>query len=95
VPTWGAQRSQALLAVTPLRGRLPASEPRRKIAEDELEPPPAPLEDEAATRLAAALRALDLDGMTARQALQWLWEQQERLGREDYPPRDGDVAAPE
>ena len=32
-----------------------------------------------AERLATALRSLDLDEMSPRQALEWLWEQQGRL----------------
>jgi hypothetical protein len=36
-----------------------------------------------AERLAAALRNLDLDTITPRQALTWLWEQQERLPEAD------------
>jgi hypothetical protein len=32
-----------------------------------------------ADRLEAALRALDLDALTPREALTWLWEQREQL----------------
>jgi hypothetical protein len=34
-----------------------------------------------ADRLATALRGLDLDAVSPREALQWLWEQQERLAK--------------
>ena len=47
-------------------------------AEPAAEPTPTPAE-----QLAAALRDLDLDAITPRQALTWLWEQQERLPKQE------------
>jgi DNA mismatch repair protein MutS len=86
LPPWVADRAERLLAEAPPR-RGPVAEVERLIAEDhpawheqeELPEAPAPT---AADQLAAALRDLDLDTITPRQALTWLWEQQERLVNE-------------
>ena len=42
-------------------------------------------ETRAAIELVAALHALDLDGLTPREALTWLWVQRDRLGTRDHP----------
>ena len=70
---------------------IPRLNPRSLIAEEDPgwpeqaespeEPTPTP-----AQQLATALRDLDLDAMTPRQALTWLWEQQERLLEETDDP---------
>ena len=97
LPPWVADRAEELLAESPWR---PASGPERNsvILEDgprwegheawrssaqaELPGIPAPTPGE---RLAARLRELDLDAMTPRSALEWLWEQRETLTEEgDY-----------
>jgi DNA mismatch repair protein MutS len=83
LPPWVADRAEGLLAAAPPR-RIPMAESSVRIADEESawhepvaspgEPAPTPAE-----QLAAALRDLDLDTITPRQALTWLWEQQERL----------------
>jgi DNA mismatch repair protein MutS len=92
LPPWVADRAQELLEAAPRTYAPPAASPRpeRTVAEDhpvwpgqtELPGLPAPT---PAERLEAALRALDLDGLSPREALQWLWEQREQL-----PDCDGD-----
>jgi DNA mismatch repair protein MutS len=83
LPPWVADRAETLLAAAPRRfGHV--AEAAMKIAEEDPawheqadsigDPPPTPAE-----QLAAALRDLDLDAITPRQALTWLWEQQERF----------------
>jgi hypothetical protein len=42
--------------------------------------------------LAAALLALDLDALSAREALQWLWEHQDRLRHDDEGVTGDDLA---
>jgi hypothetical protein len=69
----------------------PEAESRRRIAEEDLDwrqqaEPPAEPTPTPAEQLAAALRDLDLDAMTPRQAVTWLWEQQERLLEENGAP---------
>ena len=85
LPPWVADRAETLLAAGRHRSAALAEDPpqiaeghlddytnvRRETPEDA---PPSPAE-----QLAAALRELDLDAITPRQALTWLWEQQERL----------------
>ena len=90
LPPWVADRAEELLAALPRRERFPAP-PAQWIAEDrdgyegvkgvkEVKDSgsrtdvPSP-----AQRLAAALRDLDLDEVSPRQALEWLWAQHERL----------------
>jgi DNA mismatch repair protein MutS len=87
LPSWVADRAEALLAEQP-RALPPAPAPPPEvdllIAEESpgwswqpsLPGVPAPT---AAERLAAALRALDLEAMTPREALTWLWEQRDQL----------------
>ena len=76
-----------LLAEVPLRlgamaeaASLIAEEdqPWRQQAEPSEDPTPTPAE-----QLATALRDLDLDTITPRGALTWLWEQQERLSKQE------------
>ncbi len=89
LPSWVADRAQRLLAETPRRSAnglapAPAPEAPRVVAEEE---PvwhaqtglPGVSVPTAAERLEAALRELDLEVTTAREALAWLWEQQEQL----------------
>jgi DNA mismatch repair protein MutS len=86
LPPWVADRAEMLLAETPPQPRAAAEagsliaeeeQPWRQEADPSEEPSPTPAE-----QLAAALRDLDLDAITPRQALTWLWEQQERLPAE-------------
>jgi DNA mismatch repair protein MutS len=79
LPPWVAERAEALLAATP-PARLVAEERETWQFSEEAPPPAGP---SPAEEVAAALRALDLDGMTAREALIWLWEQQARLRHAD------------
>jgi DNA mismatch repair protein MutS len=90
LPPWVADRAEILLMGAPRRSgpemasqSLIAEEaPQwRQLAEPPREPSPTP-----AQQLAATLRDLDLDEMTPRQALTWLWEQQERLLEEPGEP---------
>jgi len=87
LPSFVADRAQALLAERVRQGHVivtPPGDPVLAIAEESPSypiqsglagiPPPT-----AAERLEAALRALDLDAITPREALVWLWEQRERL----------------
>jgi DNA mismatch repair protein MutS len=90
LPPWVADRAEMLLAQAPIRSD-PAAEARGLVAEEDpawheqaesaesLEAPtPTPAE-----QLATALRDLDLDTITPRGALTWLWEQQERLSKQE------------
>ena len=89
LPSWVADRAETLLAEAPRRA-LPAQDrvlaTAHRLAEDntiavaggqsslaEVNVPTL------AERLAAALGGLDLDDLSPRQALQWLWQQQDRL----------------
>ncbi len=94
LPPWVADRAEVLLRETPRRhpnGAAPAVEKSRVVDEDEpiwpaqagLPGVPVPT---AAERLEAALRQLDLDAVTAREALDWLREQRERLPEERFQP---------
>ena len=83
LPPWVADRAEMLLTEAPRRF-APEAESRSLIAEEDQEwrqqaEPPAEPTPTPAQQLATALRDLDLDAMTPRQALTWLWEQQERL----------------
>jgi DNA mismatch repair protein MutS len=90
LPPWVADRAEVLLSKVPHR-LGPEAEAESLIAEEDqpwpeqvvpaAEPTPTPAE-----QLAAALRDLDLDAITPRQALTWLWEQQERLPEEPNDP---------
>jgi DNA mismatch repair protein MutS len=90
LPPWVADRAEVLLMEAPRRFD-PEADSRRLIAEEDpdwrqqAEPPAEPMPTPA-QHLAAALRDLDLDAMTPRQALTWLWEQQERLLEETGEP---------
>jgi DNA mismatch repair protein MutS len=83
LPPWVADRAETLLTETPSRPG-PVAEDPIAVAEDrpawhaQAQPPEAPAPTPA-EQLAAALRELDLDGITPRQALTWLWEQQARV----------------
>jgi DNA mismatch repair protein MutS len=85
LPPWVADRAEVLLAEAPRRLGQVASSPsmiaeedQPWLAEEESQEEPAPT---PAEQLAAALRDLDLDAITPRQALTWLWERQERLSK--------------
>ncbi len=87
LPPWVADRAQALLAERVRQGHVvvtPPAETVLAVAEESPSYPdqPVPSPDPAPTpaeRLEAALRALDLDAITSREALVWLWEQREQL----------------
>ncbi len=90
LPPWVADRAEMLLTEAPRRFD-PEAESRRLIAEEDPDwrqqaEPPAEPTPTPAQHLATALRDLDLDAMTPRQALTWLWEQQERLVEETGEP---------
>jgi DNA mismatch repair protein MutS len=86
LPPWVADRAEALLTAMPRDERLPTPRPRR-IAEDgegdedveDVDDPEVHPEPSDAVQFAAALRVLDLNEITPRQALEWLWAQQDRL----------------
>jgi DNA mismatch repair protein MutS len=90
LPPWVADRAEVLLAAQP---RPPVSGPPaedRLIAEDiSLWPRQSSLPGVSAPtpaeRLKAALQGLDLDAMSARDALAWLWEQRDRLPKDEHP----------
>jgi DNA mismatch repair protein MutS len=100
LPPWVADRAEALLAAAPRRAALDqdvtstiADDPAawcnerttRLPAQTELPGVPAPT---PAERLAARLRELDLDALTPREALTWLWEQREQLDTRIAPSGD-------
>ena len=96
LPPWVADRAARLLAEWET-----APGPASAMAEPAsgpYDPPPPPLPDPAETAardLAERLRALDLDGMTARQALAWLWAERDKLeeaGPGTRPPDRGMAA---
>ena len=78
LPPWVADRAARLLATWEAAPGPTGFVAERPPPAYEPPPPPDPA-DEAARDLAARLRALDLDGMTARQALAWLWTERDRL----------------
>jgi DNA mismatch repair protein MutS len=84
LPPSVADRAEALLARRPPSALLKSDDDliERRIAEDapDWSEPESPASSHA-DQLAAALRALDLDALTPRQALTWLWEQQDLLAR--------------
>jgi len=88
LPPSVADRAEALLARRPPAALLRAEDRviASHVAEDapvwqEDDPTAVPLIPTAADDLAAALRALDLNEFTPRQALTWLWEQQDVLNQ--------------
>ncbi|MDF3040372.1 MAG: mutS, partial [Thermomicrobiales bacterium] len=83
LPAWVADRAEALLDAMPRSEYGLSVATRGMIAEDAEDAEDLGHREttEAAERLAAGLRDLDLDETTPRQALEWLWEQQERLIR--------------
>jgi DNA mismatch repair protein MutS len=90
LPPWVADRAELLLGKAPPRLRAMAEaesliaeedQPWHQQADPPQEPSPTPAE-----QLAAALRDLDLDAITPRQTMTWLWEQQERLLEESSDP---------
>jgi DNA mismatch repair protein MutS len=90
LPPWVADRAETLLTAAPRRSHR-AIESSSLIAEEDPEwpqqaEPPGERPPTPAQQLATALRDLDLDTITARQALTWLWEQQERLLEETDEP---------
>jgi len=90
LPPWVADRAEMLLTEAPRRF-APEAESRSLIAEEDQEwrqqaEPPADPTPTPAQQLATTLRGLDLDDMTPRQGLTWLWEQQERLLEEVGEP---------
>ena len=87
LPPWVADRAEALLATRP---RAVTSSPAAALNVDRLiaeEVPgwsvqsalPGVAAPTEAERLAHALRALDLEAITPREALAWLWEQRDQL----------------
>jgi DNA mismatch repair protein MutS len=87
LPPWVADRAEALLAARP-RTTLPppsaATNDDRLIAEEVptwsvQSPLPGVTMPTPAERLETALLGLDLDAVTPREALNWLWDQQEQL----------------
>ena len=87
LPPWVADRADILLRAsqgeTPHIPPPPPSAPAAlSVLREERAPwpePVAPPEPTPGELLAASLLALDLDALTAREALQWLWEQQDQL----------------
>jgi DNA mismatch repair protein MutS len=78
LPSWVADRAEDLLDAMPRHERSPL--PQTRMIAEETEASGRPKEvSPAAERLAAALRSLDLDETSPRQALEWLWEQRGRL----------------
>jgi DNA mismatch repair protein MutS len=90
LPPWVADRAEVLLSKSP-HSVGSVAEAESLVAEEDQpwheqgvpaeEPTPTPAE-----QLAAALRDLDLDAITPRRALTWLWEQQERLPEKTRDP---------
>jgi DNA mismatch repair protein MutS len=78
LPPWVADRAEELLAGMARREPVVVP-PLRAIAEEAAPLETRPALPTPAERLAAALRELDLDDISPRQALEWLWAQQERL----------------
>jgi DNA mismatch repair protein MutS len=82
LPPSVADRAEALLARRPPAAHLRPDDHfiAHRIAEEDLDWTMAePPEPSAADCLASALRALDLNDLTPRQALMWLWDQQDVL----------------
>lgn len=87
LPSWVADRAEALLGQRPAAA-LPAVAAELDVAPGIAEDghewrvqsglPGVPIPT-TADRLEAALRALDLDALSPREALAWLWEEQEQL----------------
>jgi DNA mismatch repair protein MutS len=84
LPAWVADRAGELLREASRSDREALPRPRMiaedaKGIEDAEDPGDRPAVSPAAEQLAAALRSLDLAETSPRRALEWLWEQQERL----------------
>ncbi len=83
LPSWVADRAEELLraqqaeGIDRHQGRTVAEE--RAAWPASANPPAANVAPSPAEALAEALRALDLDDLTARDALHWLWEQRDRF----------------
>ncbi len=95
LPPWVADRADILLHAS--QGEAPsipspaALAPSPSALREDRSPwpePVAPSEPSAGDLLAASLLALDLDSLTAREALQWLWEHQDRLRHRDEGAMD-------
>jgi DNA mismatch repair protein MutS len=99
LPPWVADRADILLRASqskapPIPPPPGAPHATPAIREDRVpwpEPAPPP-EPTPADRLAEALLALDLDAITAREALQWLWEHQDQLRRCEGETTGDDLA---
>ena len=81
LPPWVADRAEALLAVMPRPEQVSAT-PSRMIAEAGERRELLRVQEAGsspAERLAMALRELDLNDVSPRQALEWLWQEQGRL----------------
>jgi DNA mismatch repair protein MutS len=102
LPAWVADRAEELLREASRPESASAPRPRMiaeeiEESEDVEDPGGRPAGSAVAERLAAALRSLDLDETSPRQALEWLWEQQEQLLCEDVSQNrgpDGPETAP-
>jgi DNA mismatch repair protein MutS len=100
LPPWVADRADILLRASQREAPyipaplLSAHASPSALREDrspwsEPAPPPEPTPGEL---LADALLALDLDALTAREALQWLWEHQDLLRQQDERAPSDDLA---
>ncbi|MCC6313193.1 MAG: DNA mismatch repair protein MutS [Thermomicrobiales bacterium] len=87
LPPWVADRAEALLTAW---DAADSPRPAPALAEPDPPPydPPTPSPPNPASELAVALRALDLDEMSARDALRWLWAARDRL---EGPADDAEV----
>ncbi|MCA9877023.1 MAG: DNA mismatch repair protein MutS, partial [Thermomicrobiales bacterium] len=85
LPPWVADRADLLLQASQRNAAWappPATPPPPLTVGEARAPwatPPAPPEPTPADTLAEALLALDLDALTARDALLWLWDHQDQL----------------
>ncbi len=91
LPPWVADRADILLRASQREAPCilpppPAAHASPPAVREDLAPWPelaSPPEPTPADLLADALLALDLDALTAREALQWLWEHQDLLRQHD------------
>lgn len=85
LPPWVAERAEILLRQAAPRAWSTLENPLAELAQISEDAPAADYraEPSAADRLASALRTLDLESLTAREALTWLWEQRDLLDMKD------------